>query len=137
MTEIIDSPAQQLTIDAVETFDEFVKRIQRKRFPLKHADGKRIALSPGTVLSLLVIELEERSATPVEFMTLFDALMETVAQFEKQGRLPIGWVKRVRTPLDVQKPEIPSRFLENLNGEEIKFYLDGQVFFSIEKEYLE
>jgi len=135
MTDIVTSPALDITAQTTESFEEFSSRIYKSsKKPLRFKDGKPIELDPTLEHSFLMLGLS-RLATQEEFTKLYTAFMTTIAQMEVNGDLPADWVKSVATPFDVIPPAIPPQFTENLGEAEIKTYLVGEVGFAIVKEY--
>ena len=135
--EIIDSPAQQLEARIEENFDEFASRIfERSNRPIRHKDGTSIELRPDLRYSFLLLGLQDRVATEEEFTNLTAAIMLTIKQFEAQGLLPVDWVQQIRTPLDIIVPEVPQRFIDELEeGVTVRRMLVGNTTFAIEKHF--
>ena len=136
MTEIVEHPAQQLTLMTDETFLQFADRVQRTNTrPIMHKDGHLLELDPESEYSFLMLGLT-RLATPEEFAVLLKIIMQAVDQAEAQGVIPKKWVRSVATPFDIPKrPELSERFADELEeGARIKCYLTGNTTFTFVKE---
>lgn len=135
MTEIINHPAQEISVQTSETFDQYADRLyKRSRRLFQHGDGTLIELHPDLEYSFLMLGLT-RLATPEEFGVLYTTIMTAIAQAETQGLIPSDWVKTVATPLDVKPPSVPQRLIED--DAEVKIYLTGELQFSVTKQMKE
>jgi len=141
MTTFIDHQAQEITVQTEESFGDFASRIHRtSRRQLRYRDGAMIELKPDLDYVNLKLGLRRDPqtgkgfATPELFESLSMAIMGTVKQFESQEMLPEDWVQSVATTFDVVPPQIPQKFLDELEeGEELVFCLVGELGLVIEK----
>ena len=136
MTEIIQHPAQQVTVNTEETFDQYKKRIKETRTEIRaFKDGMPIAVDSAMQYSFLMLGME-RLLTPEEFAAVYMAVMSAIDQMEKAGVLPEELVKTVSTPFDATPPVIPDRFREEAgDGVELVVHFVCNTGFEIVKEY--
>ena len=114
MTEVIQHPARQVSVNTEETFSQYARRIRDTRSEIRtFKNGAPIVLRSELQYTFLMLGME-RLLTPEEFELVFMAIMTKIKEMEAAGILPPDVVKTVETPFDLTPPEIPERFLSEL-----------------------
>ena len=134
MITVNPNPAQNVTVDVQETFDEFATRIHDKRvMPLLFENGEPIRLNPKSKYCIMALELEE-IASPEQFAVLFGTIVNAVTQAEDAGVIPKGWCKNVATLFNLTPPEIPQRYRDESPDAVFTTTWKGEQRFLIERE---
>jgi hypothetical protein len=125
------NPAQVITADTTETFEDFVRRVYKtsKRL-IRYGNGKPIELKPGGKYAVIALKLSE-IATPAQFDALFRIIMQSVAEATETGVIPPDWFQNISTLFDLYPPEIPEQFQDG--SHEFKSFLVGETGFAIIK----
>ena len=134
MIKIIQHPAQSNSVNADETFDEYVKRIRRARKEIRFGDGTPIVLEPGKVYSTLMLKMPRLLLTE-EFAGLVPYVMGAIKQAEADGVIPADSVESIATAFDITPPVIPQRFFDEDPAAEIAVHFAGLTGFEIVKNY--
>ena len=133
MTEIITAinpnPAQNVSVNVEENFNQFATRIYNETRPLLFANGEAIELNPESKYCIIALELSQ-IATPEQFAVLYGAIMGAVAQAEAAGAIPPGWFRNIATLFNLNPPVVPERF--SANGEQIKITWQGEQRYLLE-----
>ena len=134
MTEIITAinpnPAQNVSVNVEENFNQFASRIYNETRPLLFANGEAIELNPGSKHCVIALEVSD-FATQVQFTGLLPLIGETLIKAEAAGIVPPGWCKGIMTLFNLEPPQIPERFLAN--GEQIKITWQGEQRYLLEQ----
>jgi len=134
--EIIEHPAQSMTFEPKETFQDFANRIYgSSKIEMTHRNGAKIEFKPGMVKSAVLFDLE-RFLTPMEFYAL-----KVYLENAPPSVLPEGLVKRVATAIDFPvTPELPTDFADGSideESEELVLCLDGNLHYLVERRMKE
>ena len=134
MITVNPNPAQNVTVDVQETFDEFATRIHdRRSAPLLFENGESIVLNPDAVTCVMGIEMA-RPLTPEEFTGLFGTLKEWLKQAEAAGTIPPHVVGEISTLFNLVPPSIPQRYKDETPEATFKVTWEGTQRFLIERE---
>lgn len=122
------NPAQPITADVTETFDDFAGKVQRTSHnPIQHGNGNPVELNAGSKYSVIALELAE-IATTEQFAAIMGIIMQSVTQATQAGIIPEGWFKGITTLFDLYPPAVPEPYQEE--GYQTKMFLCGETFFT-------
>jgi len=129
--EIVESPAQAITLQPKESFREFASRTYASSKVLaRYGDGEPITLKPNLAYTLMLLGMDGRVLTPVEFFMLKPFLEEGIDKAAAAGAIPAGHVKLLATAFDIPTIlELPISFADTKEGHEeaLDVCLDGEL----------
>jgi len=118
------NPAQQVTADLSETFDDFANKVAKtSKRQIRFGNGEPIEIEPGGKYAVLALKLAE-IATPEQFFALMNAIEQAIVKATMDGTIPPGWFQGVSTLFDLLPPEVPEQFQDE--NHEIRAYWVGE-----------
>jgi hypothetical protein len=125
------NPAQNITANVEETFENFRARIFKdSKRPIRFENGQNIELQLGGKHAVLMLQLAD-IATPEQFEALMFIIMQAVTQATINGVIPPDWFQGVATLFNLLPPEIPEQFQDEQH--EIKVFLTGETQFALQR----
>ena len=129
--DINPNPAQQITANTAETFDDYANRIfktSKKR--IQHGNGEPVELAPDSVYSTILLKVKYLLSQE-KFNVLEGIIGQSIMQAVMDGVIEPDWFQGLATPLDLHTPAIPEQYQEE--GHEIKVFLAGETGFVMQK----
>lgn len=125
------NPAQPVTADVTETFEDFANKVQRTSHkPIQHGNGNPVELNAGSKYSVIALELAE-IASVEQFTALMGIIMQSVGQATAAGVIAEGWFKGLTTLFDLYPPAVPEEHQDEAPN--AKMFLCGETFFTAVK----
>ena len=133
MIAVNPNPAQTVKVDAEETWDDFVERLYKRSSALTFENGSNIEVNPDSKYAVLALEISD-IATQEQFAGLLFLINEAITKAEAAGIVPANWCKSVATLFNLEPPQIPQRFLDEIEGAVCKIIWTGTQRYTAVRE---
>jgi hypothetical protein len=125
--EINPNPAQQITAETTETFQDFANRVfKASKRSIRHGNGLPVEIEPGGIYSTLLIKVK-KLLTAEKFFEVQEYIERGIIQAVMDGVVEPDWFQGITTPFDLHPPEVPEHYKDD--DHEIKAYLVGETGF--------